>query len=72
MNGKPHQAAGGVNSVLNWSPLLVWHGQGSSLGHETASWLTHLYLHEAWRPAQACLQVRGTEGFVPRMSLKTV
>ena len=30
MNGKPHQAPDGVNSVLNGSPLLVWCGQASS------------------------------------------
>ena len=65
MNGKPHQAAGGVNSVLNWSPLLVWNGQGSSLGYEAASSLTQVCLHQAWRPAQACLQVRGTRVLYP-------
>ena len=61
MNRKPHQAAGGVNSVLNWSPLLVWHGQGSFLGHEAASWLTHLRFHEAWDTSLSAGQ--GSRGF---------
>ena len=36
------------------------------MGHEAESSLTQVCLHEDWRPAQGCLQVRGTRVLYPR------